>query len=88
MANAFRGRGGHERPGNAELLRTARHVVYPSSDKSVQPPSCTAPPSGSAKVCADAPHASIVRYVNVIGTRGSVIEVFPPGPGRSAIECD
>jgi FlaA1/EpsC-like NDP-sugar epimerase len=60
-----------------ELLRIARHVVYPSSDKSVQPPSLY---GATKRICEGLAqmhaHASIVRYVNVIGTRGSVIEVF------------
>jgi FlaA1/EpsC-like NDP-sugar epimerase len=55
-------------------------VVYPSSDKSVQPPSVY----GATKRLAEAlvqHHASgrqwsVVRYVNIVGTRGSVIETF------------
>ena len=54
--------------------------VYPSSDKSVQPPSVY----GATKRLAEAlvqtnahdRRWSIVRYVNIIGTRGSVIETF------------
>jgi FlaA1/EpsC-like NDP-sugar epimerase len=54
--------------------------VYPSSDKSVQPPSVY----GATKRLAEAlvqraagdRNWSIVRYVNIIGTRGSVIETF------------
>jgi FlaA1/EpsC-like NDP-sugar epimerase len=54
--------------------------VYPSSDKSVQPPSVY----GATKRLAEALVQStangrrwtIVRYVNIIGTRGSVIETF------------
>jgi FlaA1/EpsC-like NDP-sugar epimerase len=55
--------------------------VYPSSDKSVQPPSLY----GASKRLAEAlvqraaqgqQRCSIVRYVNIIGTRGSVIETF------------
>jgi FlaA1/EpsC-like NDP-sugar epimerase len=57
-------------------------LVYPSSDKSVQPPSVY----GSTKRLAEglvqraaAEHHrrwAVVRYVNIIGTRGSVIETF------------
>ncbi len=54
--------------------------VYPSSDKSVQPPSVY----GATKRLAEAlvqsragqRRWSVVRYVNIIGTRGSVIETF------------
>jgi FlaA1/EpsC-like NDP-sugar epimerase len=69
----------------ADLLRLARETtverfVYPSSDKSVDPPALY----GATKRLAEAlvqTYAgdrawSIVRYVNIIGTRGSVIEVF------------
>jgi FlaA1/EpsC-like NDP-sugar epimerase len=68
-----------------DLLRLAQHAgverfVYPSSDKSVNPPALY----GATKRLAEAllqTHAgerawSIIRYVNIIGTRGSVIEVF------------
>ena len=55
-------------------------LVYPSSDKSVQPPSLY----GATKRIAEALVLAaavqrrwvVVRYVNVIGTRGSVIETF------------
>jgi FlaA1/EpsC-like NDP-sugar epimerase len=55
-------------------------LVYPSSDKSVQPPSVY----GATKRLAEAllqararqRRWAVVRYVNVIGTRGSVIETF------------
>ena len=55
-------------------------LVYPSSDKSVQPPSVY----GATKRLAEAlvqinahdRRWTIVRYVNIIGTRGSVIETF------------
>jgi FlaA1/EpsC-like NDP-sugar epimerase len=64
-------------------LADAAHVeafVYPSSDKSVQPPSVY----GATKRLAEAlvqitardRRWGIVRYVNIIGTRGSVIETF------------
>jgi FlaA1/EpsC-like NDP-sugar epimerase len=54
--------------------------VYPSSDKSVQPPSVY----GATKRIAEAlvqwsaqqRRWMVVRYVNIIGTRGSVIETF------------
>lgn len=55
--------------------------VYPSSDKSVQPPSVY----GATKRLAEAlvqqfagatRQWAVVRYVNIIGTRGSVIETF------------
>jgi FlaA1/EpsC-like NDP-sugar epimerase len=68
-----------------DLLELARRVdaevfVYPSSDKSVQPPSVY----GATKRLAEALVQSraeyrrwiVVRYVNIIGTRGSVIETF------------
>ncbi len=67
------------------LLQLAERVgttvfVYPSSDKSVQPPSVY----GATKRLAEALVQSVahgrewvvVRYVNIIGTRGSVIETF------------
>jgi FlaA1/EpsC-like NDP-sugar epimerase len=55
-------------------------LVYPSSDKSVLPPSVY----GATKRLAEALVQSmcggrqwaVVRYVNIIGTRGSVIETF------------
>jgi FlaA1/EpsC-like NDP-sugar epimerase len=54
--------------------------VYPSSDKSVQPPSVY----GATKRIAEAllqrrgldRRWAVVRYVNIVGTRGSVIETF------------
>jgi FlaA1/EpsC-like NDP-sugar epimerase len=57
-----------------------RTVVYPSSDKSVLPPSVY----GATKRLAEAllqamcgqRRWAVVRYVNIIGTRGSVIETF------------
>ena len=68
------------------LLEMAERVgtevfVYPSSDKSVQPPSVY----GATKRLAEAlvqhraggeRHWAVVRYVNIVGTRGSVIETF------------
>jgi len=54
--------------------------VYPSSDKSVAPPSVYGASKRLAEVLvqsrARARHWSVVRYVNIIGTRGSVIETF------------
>jgi FlaA1/EpsC-like NDP-sugar epimerase len=70
-----------------QLLETSRAsqvetFVYPSSDKSVQPPSVY----GATKRLAEGliqqatrEHDlrwTILRYVNIIGTRGSVIETF------------
>jgi FlaA1/EpsC-like NDP-sugar epimerase len=65
-----------------DLTRTAgvETFVYPSSDKSVQPPSVY----GATKRIAEAlvqfhtqgRHWAVVRYVNIVGTRGSVIETF------------
>jgi FlaA1/EpsC-like NDP-sugar epimerase len=67
------------------LLRLAtsagvERFVYPSSDKSVDPPSLY----GATKRLAEAllqshardPGWVVVRFVNIIGTRGSVIETF------------
>jgi FlaA1/EpsC-like NDP-sugar epimerase len=56
--------------------------VYPSSDKAVNPPSLYGATKRLSEVATQqaARHChrrySIVRYVNVIGTRGSVIETF------------
>jgi FlaA1/EpsC-like NDP-sugar epimerase len=54
--------------------------VYPSSDKSVQPPSVYGATKRIAEAlvqaAADERRWSVVRYVNIIGTRGSVIETF------------
>jgi FlaA1/EpsC-like NDP-sugar epimerase len=54
--------------------------VYPSSDKSVVPPSVYGATKRLAEVLVQQ-HArgrkwAVVRYVNIIGTRGSVIETF------------
>jgi FlaA1/EpsC-like NDP-sugar epimerase len=67
----------------ADLLGAAEDVetfVYPSSDKSVHPPALY---GATKRLCegllqqhAGGRRWSIVRYVNVIGTRGSVVEVF------------
>jgi FlaA1/EpsC-like NDP-sugar epimerase len=65
-----------------ELARRAetRTVVYPSSDKSVLPPSVYGATKRLAEALLQAMSAerrwAIVRYVNIIGTRGSVIETF------------
>jgi FlaA1/EpsC-like NDP-sugar epimerase len=54
--------------------------VYPSSDKSVQPPSVYGATKRLAEVLvqirAHNRHWAVVRYVNIIGTRGSVVETF------------
>ena len=54
--------------------------VYPSSDKSVQPPSVYGATKriaeGLVQAAAGDRRWSVVRYVNIIGTRGSVIETF------------
>ena len=60
-----------------------RHLVYPSSDKAVNPPSVY----GATKRLAEAilldhaaasplPAIHIVRYVNIVGSSGSVLETF------------
>jgi FlaA1/EpsC-like NDP-sugar epimerase len=54
--------------------------VYPSSDKSVQPPSVYGATKRLAEAlvqtCANDRRWAVVRYVNIIGTRGSVVETF------------
>jgi FlaA1/EpsC-like NDP-sugar epimerase len=56
--------------------------VYPSSDKSVQPPSVYGATKRIAECLIQAASErggarwSVVRYVNIIGTRGSVVETF------------
>lgn len=54
--------------------------VYPSSDKSVQPPSVYGATKRIAEALVQARANQhrwvVVRYVNIIGTRGSVIETF------------
>jgi FlaA1/EpsC-like NDP-sugar epimerase len=54
--------------------------VYPSSDKSVQPPSVYGATKRLAEVLvqtrAQNRRWAVVRYVNIIGTRGSVVETF------------
>jgi FlaA1/EpsC-like NDP-sugar epimerase len=54
--------------------------VYPSSDKSVGPPGLYGATKRLAEALVQAhasrPGWSVVRYVNIIGTRGSVIETF------------
>lgn len=54
--------------------------VYPSSDKSVRPPSVYGATKrlveGLVQSRAGARAWSVVRYVNIIGTRGSVVETF------------
>jgi FlaA1/EpsC-like NDP-sugar epimerase len=56
-------------------------LVYPSSDKSVQPPSVYGATKRVAEALIQAAAGanrawSVVRYVNIIGTRGSVVETF------------
>jgi FlaA1/EpsC-like NDP-sugar epimerase len=55
-------------------------VVYPSSDKSVLPPSVYGATKRLAEALVQATSGerrwAVVRYVNIIGTRGSVIETF------------
>jgi FlaA1/EpsC-like NDP-sugar epimerase len=55
-------------------------LVYPSSDKSVDPPSLYGATKRLAEalvqVTAGPRKWSVVRYVNIIGTRGSVVEIF------------
>jgi FlaA1/EpsC-like NDP-sugar epimerase len=55
-------------------------LVYPSSDKSVKPPSLYGATKRIAEALVQAAAMQrrwvVVRYVNVIGTRGSVIETF------------
>jgi FlaA1/EpsC-like NDP-sugar epimerase len=65
-----------------ELAQKAdtRTLVYPSSDKSVLPPSVYGATKRLAEALVQSMSAerrwAIVRYVNIIGTRGSVIETF------------
>ncbi len=65
-----------------ELAQRAqtRTLVYPSSDKSVLPPSVYGATKRLAEVLVqtmcDQRQWAVVRYVNIIGTRGSVIETF------------
>jgi len=69
----------------AALLRCAGDCgvdtfVYPSSDKSVAPPSLYGATKRLAEAlvqrCAAGRHWYVARFVNIIGTRGSVIETF------------
>lgn len=56
--------------------------VYPSSDKSVQPPSVYGATKRLAEALVQAASTAteqrfvVVRFVNIIGTRGSVVETF------------
>jgi FlaA1/EpsC-like NDP-sugar epimerase len=68
-----------------ELLRLSdtagvETFVYPSSDKAVQPPSVYGATKriaeGLVQTAAQARRWTVVRYVNIIGTRGSVVETF------------
>ena len=65
----------------ATLLRLAREsgveqFVYPSSDKSVAPPSLYGATKRITESLVQGHPGKVVRYVNIIGTRGSVIEIF------------
>jgi FlaA1/EpsC-like NDP-sugar epimerase len=70
----------------ADLLRLAEasnveRLVYPSSDKSVDPPALYGATKrlveALVQISATEERAwSIIRYVNIVGTRGSVIELF------------
>jgi FlaA1/EpsC-like NDP-sugar epimerase len=65
----------------ADLLKLSveigvEHFVYPSSDKSVAPPSVYGATKRIAESLAQRHQRTVVRYVNIIGTRGSVIEIF------------
>jgi FlaA1/EpsC-like NDP-sugar epimerase len=70
----------------ADLLELAaasnvERLVYPSSDKSVDPPALYGATKrlveALVQVTASKDRAwSIIRYVNIVGTRGSVIELF------------
>jgi FlaA1/EpsC-like NDP-sugar epimerase len=51
-------------------------VVYPSSDKSVDPPSLYGATKRLGEALTQARRQTVVRFVNIIGTRGSVIETF------------
>ena len=57
-----------------------KNFVYPSSDKSVAPPSVYGATKRLAEGLVQAQALdrrwAIVRYVNIIGTRGSVVETF------------
>jgi FlaA1/EpsC-like NDP-sugar epimerase len=54
--------------------------LYPSSDKSVQPPSVYGATKRLAETLVQAAAGdrrwALVRYVNIVGTRGSVVETF------------
>lgn len=67
----------------AAIAAGVRHVIYPSSDKAVNPPSLY----GATKRLAETvllalaaaqpgPAIHVVRYVNIVGTSGSVLETF------------
>jgi FlaA1/EpsC-like NDP-sugar epimerase len=61
-----------------DLAEASRVVtlVYPSSDKSVEPPSLYGATKRLGEALAQARRQTVVRFVNIIGTRGSVIETF------------
>jgi FlaA1/EpsC-like NDP-sugar epimerase len=65
----------------ASLLEAARaaeveYFVYPSSDKSVAPPSLYGATKRIAECLVQHHAGKVVRYVNILGTRGSVMEIF------------
>lgn len=73
--------------GTRALIETAAasgvsRFVYPSSDKAVNPPSvygCTKKLAEELSLAADGEFemgVSVVRFVNIVGTRGSVIETL------------
>jgi FlaA1/EpsC-like NDP-sugar epimerase len=51
-------------------------LVYPSSDKSVDPPSLYGATKRLGEALVQARAQFVVRFVNIVGTRGSVIETF------------
>jgi FlaA1/EpsC-like NDP-sugar epimerase len=61
-----------------DLAATAsvQRLVYPSSDKSVDPPSLYGATKRLGEALVQAQRQAVVRFVNIIGTRGSVIETF------------
>jgi dTDP-glucose 4,6-dehydratase len=67
--------------GTAHLLELARQagvrtLIYPSSDKSVDPPSLYGATKRIGEALTQTAGGAVVRFVNIIGTRGSVIETF------------
>jgi FlaA1/EpsC-like NDP-sugar epimerase len=74
--------------GTAAVVRAAvqagvAHVAYPSSDKAVNPPSVYGATKRLAETLLQAQaartsstHISLIRYVNIMGSSGSVLETF------------